>query len=57
MIAHHTNGNVLPVKKMLRHKIVLDTMKYIRIVNFADSDFEETVATTLEEVRKLRKEG
>jgi integrase len=57
MIAHHTNGNVLTVKKMLRHKNVLNTMKYIHTINFADSDFEETVATTPEEVRKLGKEG
>jgi hypothetical protein len=42
---------------MLRHKNVLNTMKYIHTINFADSDFEETVATTPEEVRKLGKEG
>jgi integrase len=32
MIAHYTNGNVLTVKKMLRHKSVLNTMKYIRTI-------------------------
>jgi hypothetical protein len=32
-------------------------MKYIRTVNFANSDFEETVATAPEEVRKLGKAG
>jgi integrase len=57
MIAHVTNGNVLKVKKMLRHKSVLNTMKYIHTINFAETDFEETVAVTSEEIRKCGKEG
>jgi len=57
MIAAYTNGNVLTVKKMLRHKSILNTMKYIHTINFKDDDFEETVATTPEEVRKLGKAG
>jgi hypothetical protein len=57
MLAHYTDGNVLTVKKMLRHKSVLNTMKYIHTVNFADEDFEETVATTPEEIRQLGKAG
>ena len=57
LVAHYTNGNVLTVKKMLRHKSVLNTMKYIHTINFAESDFEEAVATTPEEVRKLGKAG
>lgn len=57
MIAHYTNGNVLTVKKLLRHKCIVNTMKYVHAVNFAESDFEETVATTPGEIRKLGKEG
>jgi hypothetical protein len=57
MIMHYTNGNVLTVKKMLRHKSILNTMKYIHTINFAESDFEETVATTPEDVRKPGKAG
>lgn len=57
MIAHHTNGNVLTVKKMLRHKSVENTMKYIHTTNFAESDFEVTVATTPDDLRRLGKEG
>jgi integrase len=57
MIANYTNGNVLTVKKMLRHKSVLSTMKYIHTINFKEKDFEEAVATSPEEIRKLGKEG
>jgi integrase len=57
MLAHYTDGNVLIVKKMLRHKSVLNTMKYIHTINFADEDFEETVATTPDEIRQLGKAG
>jgi integrase len=52
MIAHRTNGNVLIVEKMLLHKSILNTMKYIHTVNFANSDFEEAAATTNEEIGK-----
>jgi integrase len=57
MLAHYTNGNVLTIKKMLRHKQVANTMKYIHTLQFKDEDFEETVATTPEEIRKLGKAG
>ena len=58
MLAHYTNGNVLKVQKALRHKSVLNTMKYIHsIQNLREDDFEETTATTPEEIRKLGKAG
>jgi hypothetical protein len=40
MLAHYTNGNVLTIKKMLRHKQVANTMKYIHTIQFKDEDFE-----------------
>jgi len=56
MLAYVTNGNVLKVKAALRHKRIENTMKYIHTIsNFKDEDFEETVATTPEEIRKLGK--
>jgi len=57
MLAHYTNGNVLVIKKMLRHKSIQNTMKYIHTIEFKEEDFEETVATTPEEVRQLGKAG
>jgi integrase len=57
MLAHYTNGNVLTIKKMLRHKNIQSTMKYIHTLRFEEEDFEETTAITPEEIRKLGKEG
>ena len=55
MLAHITNGNVLVIKKMLRHKSIANTMKYIHTIEFKEEDYEETTATTLEEIRQLGK--
>ena len=57
MLAHYTNGNVLTIKKMLRHKSIQNTMKYINTIDFKDEDFEETTATAPEEIRQLGKAG
>ena len=57
MIAHYTNGNVLKVKKLLRHKRVESTMKYIQMLNLESDDFEVATATTADEVKKLGIEG
>jgi integrase len=57
MLAHVTNGNVLVIKRLLRHKSIQNTMKYIRTIKFNEEDYEETVATTLEEIRQLDKAG
>ena len=52
MIAHYTNGNVLTVKKLLGHKRIENTMKYIGMIDFKDDKFEVTTATTIEEAKK-----
>lgn len=57
MIAYHTNGNVLTVKKLLGHKQIKNTMKYIGRIEFKDTDFETTSATTVEDILRLGKEG
>jgi hypothetical protein len=57
MLAHYTNGNVLTIKKFLRHKSILSTMKYIHTIEFKDEDFDETTASTPEEIRELGKAG
>ena len=57
MLAHYTNGNVLTIKKMLRHKNVQNTMKFIHTIEFKDEDFEEITASTVEEIRALGKAG
>jgi integrase len=57
MIAHYTNGNVLTVKKMLRHKSILNSMKYIHMLNLKDDEFDVATATTVEEIKQLAEAG
>lgn len=57
MIAHYTNGNVLTVQKMLRHKSILSSMKYIHMINFKDDEFDVATATAVEEVKQLATKG
>jgi hypothetical protein len=52
MIPHYTNGNVLTVKKLLRHKRIENTMKYISMIHFEEDEFEVTTATTVEESKQ-----
>lgn len=57
MIAFYTNGNVLLVKKLLGHKRIENSMKYIGMIQFKDDQFETTTATTVEEILKLGQAG
>jgi integrase/predicted RNA-binding Zn-ribbon protein involved in translation (DUF1610 family) len=57
MIAHYTNGNVLTVKKLLGHKRIENTMKYISMIHFKDDQFEVTTATTIEEAKQVLSAG
>jgi integrase len=57
MIAHYTNGNVLTVKKLLRHKRIENTMKYISMIHFKDDEFEVTTANTVEEAKQVLSAG
>jgi integrase len=57
MIAHYTNGNVLTVKKLLRHKRIENTMKYISMIHFKDDEFEVATATTIEEAKQVVSAG
>lgn len=57
-IAYLTHGNVVMVQKLLRHKRVQNTMKYIHMINFKeDKEFEVAATTTVEEVKKLAAAG
>jgi hypothetical protein len=57
MIAHYTNGNMLTVKKLLGHKKIENSMKYIGMLEFKDNDFEVTTATTVDEAKEILTAG
>jgi integrase len=57
MLAYITSGNVLAVKKALRHKQVTNTMKYIHRLEFQDPEsFDVVTATTVEDIQRYAKE-
>lgn len=49
MLAHYTHGNVILIQKLLGHKDIKNTLKYIHMVQFKDDEFEVATAITLEE--------
>jgi hypothetical protein len=53
----YTNGNVLTVKRLLGHKRIENTMKYISMIHFKDDQFEVTTATDIEEAKKVLSAG
>jgi integrase len=57
MLAYYLNGNVVKVQRLLGHKRIENTMKYIGMINIKDDEFEVAVATTDEEIRKLGTAG
>jgi integrase len=57
MIAELSNGNTLITMKVLRHKSFKSSLRHIHTIKFRDEDYEETVATTPEEIRALGKAG
>ena len=57
MIAHYTNGNVLTVKKLLGHKRIENTMKYISMIHFKNDEFEVATATTVDEAKSVLSAG
>jgi integrase len=57
-LAHITEGNVLTVKKALRHKRIENTMKYIHRLEFQDpQNYDVATATTIEEIKHLAQAG
>ena len=57
MIAHYTNGNMLTIKKLLGHKRIENSMKYVGMITFKDDQFEVTTATTVEEAKQVLSAG
>ena len=56
-MTYHQTRNILLVKKLLGHKKIENTMKYTQLIQFKDSEFEVTSATTLEEAKAVLAAG
>jgi len=56
-MTYHQTGNILLVKKLIGHKKIENTMKYTQLIQFKDSEYEVTSATTLEEAKTILAAG
>jgi integrase len=54
---YHQTRNILLVKKLLGHKKIENTMKYTQLIQFKDSEYEVTSATTIEEAKTVLSAG
>ena len=53
-IVHFRTGNL---NKLLGHKKIENTMKYAQLIQFKDSEYEVTSATTIEEAKTVLAAG
>lgn len=49
--------DILTIKKLLGHKNINSTMKYVQLIPFKDHEFETATATDIEEAKKLVSAG
>jgi hypothetical protein len=50
-------GGGARMKKLLHHKRIENTMKYISMIHFEEDEFEVTTATTVEEAKQALSVG
>jgi hypothetical protein len=54
---YHRTKDILHVQRLLGHKNIQNTMKYIHTIRLRDEDFEIATATTSEEIKQLGQLG
>ena len=52
-MTYHYTRDILLVKKLLGHKRFESTLKYTKLVQFKDDEFDVATATTVEEAKEL----
>lgn len=56
-MTYHQTRNILLVKKLLGHKKIENTMKYTQLIQFKDTEYDVTSATTVEEAKTVLAAG
>jgi integrase len=54
---YHKTKDLLYVKRLLGHKDLRTTLRYIQLIDFGNDEYHVSVAKTVEEVQKLIEEG
>ncbi len=56
-MAYHKTRDILYTQKMLGHRNLKSTLRYVQLIAFKDDDYTSAVARTVEEVRQLVEAG
>jgi len=56
-MTYHKTRDILYTQKMLGHRSLKSTLRYVQLINFEDEDYTSAVARTVQEVRKLVEAG
>jgi len=56
-MTYHKTRDILHTQKMLGHRNLKSTLRYVQLINFEDDDYTSAVARTVEEVRNLVEAG
>jgi integrase len=54
---YHRTRDILYTQRMLGHRNLRSTLRYVQLINFEDDDYTSAVAKTVEEVRQLVEAG
>jgi integrase len=54
---YHKTRDLLHTKRMLGHRSLKSTLRYVQLIAFKDDDFTSAVARNVDEVRKLVEAG
>jgi len=54
---YHKTRDIVYVQKLLGHRSITNTMRYVRLMLFPDDEFTSKVAGTVREAQELVKSG
>jgi len=56
-MTYHKTRDILYTQKMLGHRCLRSTLRYVQLIAFKDDDYTSAVAKTVQEVRRLVEAG
>ena len=56
-MTYHRTRDILYTQRMLGHRNLKSTLRYVQLINFEDDDYTSAVARTVQDVRKLVEAG
>jgi len=56
-MTYHKTRDILYTQRMLGHRNLKSTLRYVQLINFEEDDYTSAVAGTVQDVRKLVEAG